>query len=42
MRDRAVVSVEEDGFLGYLVKCRQSALSASGLVYRLDDYRYDI
>ncbi|XP_063614741.1 crossover junction endonuclease MUS81-like isoform X1 [Penaeus indicus] len=39
MRDRAVVSVEEDGFLGYLVKCRQSALSASGLVYRLDDYR---
>ncbi|XP_069994834.1 crossover junction endonuclease MUS81-like isoform X2 [Penaeus vannamei] len=39
MRDRAVVSVEEDGFLGYLVKCRYSALSASGLVYRLDDYR---
>ncbi|XP_042874642.1 crossover junction endonuclease MUS81-like isoform X2 [Penaeus japonicus] len=39
MRQRAVVSVEEDGFLGYLIKCRHAALPASGLVYRLDNHR---
>nr|XP_045607810.1 crossover junction endonuclease MUS81-like isoform X2 [Procambarus clarkii] len=35
-KDRAVVAVEEDGFLGFLMKCSLSDLVNSDLCYRLD------
>ncbi|XP_068218425.1 crossover junction endonuclease MUS81 [Palaemon carinicauda] len=39
LKDKAVVSVEDDGFLGFLIKCRLSDLRNSGLSYRIDSDR---
>lgn len=39
LKDCAGVTVEEDGFLGFLIKCGASDLQESGLHYRLDHTR---
>lgn len=39
LKDSAGVTVEEDGFLGFLIKCGASELQESGLHYRLDHTR---
>ncbi|XP_066974828.1 crossover junction endonuclease MUS81 isoform X2 [Macrobrachium rosenbergii] len=39
LKDKAVVSVEDDGFLGFLIKCRLSDLLNSSLSYRVDGDR---
>lgn len=41
LKDKAGVTVEEDGFLGFLIKCGASDLKDSGLDHRLDHSRYD-
>ncbi|CAL4117761.1 unnamed protein product, partial [Meganyctiphanes norvegica] len=38
-KDRAVVSVEDDGFIGFLIKCRLTQLLTSNLNYVLDNSR---
>ncbi|XP_063886225.1 crossover junction endonuclease MUS81-like isoform X4 [Scylla paramamosain] len=39
VKDRAAVTVEEDGFLGFLIKCIASDLQESDLHYRMDHTR---
>ncbi|XP_045111479.1 crossover junction endonuclease MUS81-like isoform X2 [Portunus trituberculatus] len=39
LKDNAAVTVEEDGFLGFLIKCIASDLQESGLHYRMDHTR---
>ncbi|XP_069939880.1 crossover junction endonuclease MUS81 isoform X1 [Cherax quadricarinatus] len=39
VKDHAVVAVEEDDFLGFLIKCSLPDLLSSGLCYRLDNSR---
>lgn len=39
LKDKASVTVEDDGFLGFLIKCGASELQESGLNHRLDHTR---
>lgn len=39
LKDKASVTVEEDGFLGFLIKCGASDLQESGFHHRLDHTR---
>lgn len=39
LKDKASVTVEEDGFLGFLIKCGASNLQESGFHHRLDHTR---
>lgn len=40
LKDKAGVTVEEDGFLGFLIKCGALDLQASGFHHRLDNTRF--
>ncbi|MPC53481.1 hypothetical protein E2C01_047375 [Portunus trituberculatus] len=42
LKDNAAVTVEEDGFLGFLIKCIASDLQESGLHYRMDHTRLEL